>query len=235
MSENTIVIMEVSFNIRYLITVWTLVYLMFKRQPQVTDNLKPITKGFLWAFSLLALGDTGHVGFRVWAYALGDLSAKVSIFGQQFGLVGAGALSTAITITFFYVIMLFIWHKRFEKPYGWFGWLLFIAAGARLVIMLLPGNQWNNVFPPKGMSLYRNLPLMIQGIGVAYLILRDAFNQKDKLFAWIGVCIIVSYALYIPVIMWVQQVPMIGMLMIPKTIMYLVIAWLAYTRLFIKR
>jgi hypothetical protein len=208
---------------------------MFKRQPQVTDNLKPITKGVLWAFTFLALGDTGHVGFRVWAYALGDLSTNVSILGQQFGLVGAGALSTAITVTIFYVFMLIIWNKRFEQPYGWFGWLLFIAAGLRLFIMVLPGNQWNNVIPPKPMSLYRNLPLVIQGIGVAYLILRDAIKQKDKLFTWIGSCIIISFALYTPVILWVQQVPMIGMLMIPKTIMYVVIAWLAYTKLFMKR
>jgi hypothetical protein len=46
----------------------------------------------IWAFALLALGDTGHVGFRVVAYALGGLEAHA-------GLVGLGALSTAYTVT----------------------------------------------------------------------------------------------------------------------------------------
>ena len=30
----------------------------------------PVVKRVIWAFALLALGDSGHVGFRVVAYAL---------------------------------------------------------------------------------------------------------------------------------------------------------------------
>ena len=51
-------------------------------------------------------------------------------------------------------------------------------------------------------------------------------------FTWIGVCILVSYAMYIPVILFVQQVPTIGMLMIPKTMAYVGIALIAYFSLF---
>jgi hypothetical protein len=40
--------------------------------------------------------------------------------------------------------------------------------------------------------------------------------------------ILVSYACYIPVILLVQQVPPIGMLMIPKTMAYLAIAVISY-------
>ena len=44
--------------------------------------------------------------------------------------------------------------------------------------------------------------------------------------------ILLSYAFYIPVILLVQQMPMIGMLMIPKTMAYVGIALIAYFSLF---
>ncbi len=115
---------------------------------------------------------------------------------------------------------------------GWFGLLLFGVAAVRLVLMLFPANEWNSTTPPQPWSLYRNLPLTIQGLGVAYLILRDARAQDDRTFSWIGVMILVSYAFYIPVILFVQQVPPIGMLMIPKTLAYVGIAVIAYRALY---
>ena len=73
---------------------------------------------------------------------------------------------------------------------------------------------------------------MILGFGVLYLILRDSLKAKDRLFRWIAYCIIFSYLFYTPVIFWVREIPLLGMLMIPKTIMYVVIAFLAYKRLY---
>jgi hypothetical protein len=143
-----------------------------------------------------------------------------------------GALSTAITVTFFYVLMLAIWHQRFDKPYDWFGVILFVAAVVRLVLMLFPQNEWNRTFPPHPWSLYRNLPLVVQGLGVAYLILRDGVATKDRVFRNVGVMILVSYAFYAPVILFVREVPMLGMLMIPKTMAYVAIAWIAFVSLF---
>ena len=235
MDNNTVIAMEISFNILYLIVIWGLVFSMFRKQSQVQASDQAVGKGFLWAFFLLALGDTGHVGFRVWAYALGDLSSTITLFDIPVGLVGVGALSTAYTVTLFYMLMLVIWKKRTNNAYTWFGWLLFIIAGVRLLWMALPGNEWNSVVPPQPMSLYRNALLTIQGLGVAFLILRDARVEKDTLFNKIGIFILLSYAFYIPVILFVQKVPMIGMLMIPKTLMYVAIAWLAYKQLFSPR
>ena len=224
--------MEISFNLAYLVTVWGFVIGMSRRQPQLPAEKQPLTRLFIWAFGLLAMGDTGHVGFRVLGYAAGDLETNIRVFGAELGLVGMGALSTAITVTFFYVLMLMIWQKRFDKAYGWFGIVLFAAAAVRLVLMLFPQNEWNRTVPPHTWSLVRNLPLMVQGLGVAYLILRDATAAKDRVFQWVGVSILVSYGFYTPVILFVQQVPMIGMLMIPKTMAYVAIAWIAYVSLF---
>ena len=219
---------EVSFNLTYLVVVWSLVIAMSRRQKWLPPEDRPLARLFIWAFALLALGDTGHVGFRTLAYALGDLDATSTMFGTQVGLVGIGALVTAVTVTIFYVLMLVIWRTRFDKQLGWFVYLLLTAAAVRLLLMLSPANEWNNTIPVQPWSIYRNLPLMVQGLGVAYLILRDALASKDRVFMWVGVMILASYAFYIPVIFFVQQFPLIGMLMIPKTMAYVAIAFLAY-------
>jgi hypothetical protein len=185
-----------------------------------------------WAFLLLALGDTGHVGFRVWAYATGSLESTLSLLGREVGLVGLGALATAVTVTFFYVLMLMMWQARTGKPYGWFGALLFAMAGLRLLLMIPAVNQWNSVVPPQPWSVVRNLPLTVAGLGVAYLILRDALRTRDRPFVWVGSLIVLSYAMYIPVILFVQQAPMVGMLMIPKTLAYVGVAVVLYRSLY---
>ena len=232
MSETMRMWVEVGFNIVYLVVIWGLVVAMTVQRDQVAPADRKVASLVRWAFFLLALGDTGHVGFRLWAYAAGGLESAISVAGQPVGLVGLGALATAVTVTIFYVLMLAVWHERYQKPYGWFGALLVGAAVVRLLLMALPQNEWNNVVPPQPWSLIRNLPLMLQGLGVAYLILRDARPQHDRPFVWIGAMILVSYACYIPVILFVQQAPLVGMLMIPKTMAYVAIAIIAYMALY---
>lgn len=233
MSESMRMWVEVLFNIAYLIAVWGLVILMIVRRASIAKDSQPLAKLFIWAFGLLALGDTGHVGFRVWAYSRGSLEETIQIAGSEFGLVGLGALATAITVTLFYLLMVFIWQERFNKDIGRIGYLLISMAFIRFAVMAFPANEWNNVVPPQPWGLYRNLPLMVLGLGVAVLILRDSVAVQDRTFAWVGVMILASYAFYIPVILWVQQVPMLGMLMIPKTLAYVAIAVFAYQGLFI--
>jgi len=232
MPENVRMWVEISFNVTYLVVVWSLVVMMRQRRSLVAARDRRVADLVLWAFALLAVGDTGHVGFRVLAYGLGDLETRLTALGVQFGLVGIGALATAVTVTLFYVLVLYMWRARFEGTFGWFEYMLLAAALVRLALMALPANDWNSVEPIQPWSTLRNLPLMLQGLGVAYLILRDARGARDRTFHWIGVSILVSYACYIPVIFFVQRAPVIGMLMIPKTVAYVVIAALAYRTLF---
>ena len=232
MSESMRMWVEIIFNLGYLVAIYWLVWLMSKKQSSVSAQRRQQTRPFIWAFFLLALGDTGHVGFRVLAYALGGLEKSVTVFGREVGLVGAGALSTAITVTFFYILILVVWSRRFEKPLGWLGIVLIVAGVARLVYMMLPVNSWNSIVPPQPYSLYRNSFLVIQGLGAAALIFRDSIAQNDRTFLWIGICILLSYAFYIPVILFVQTVPVIGMLMIPKTLAYVAIAVIGNIYLF---
>ncbi len=231
MSESMRMWVEISFNVVYLVVIWWMVVRMARRMDAVARADQPVARRVLWAFGLLALGDTGHVGFRVLAYALGGLEATPVILGVPVSLVGLGALATAVTVTFFYVLVLDAWRVRFQRRYGWFEYLLLAAAVIRLLVMLLPQNAWQSVTPPQPWSTIRNLPLMVLGLGAAYLILRDARATHDRTFFWIGVMILVSYACYAPVIFFVQQNPLIGMLMIPKTLAYVAIAFIAYNGL----
>jgi hypothetical protein len=224
---------EILFNVTYLIVVWGFVLAMARRS-SLSSEVQPYALLFAWAFGLLALGDTGHVGFRVWAFARGGLDTTIDVLGSRVGLVGLGALSTAVTVTLFYVLMLWIWKRRFDKRLGWFGYLLLAAAVVRLVIMVLPRNQWNSSVPPWPWSMIRNVPLVLQGLGVANLILRDARAAGDRTFEFAGYMILVSYGFYIPVILFVQRLPMLGMLMIPKTLAYVAIVWLVYTNLYLR-
>ncbi len=227
MSLTSAEIMEIGFNVLYLVSIWTFVILMFLRRNQVENESKQQVNRIILMFFLLALGDTGHVGFRVIAYALGGLESNTL-------LVGLGALSTAITVGFFYKIMLDLWRVQFKKPISALYISLLVVGFIRLGIFFFPQNSWNSVTPPLEWSIYRNIPLVIQGVGVAILILIDANKSNNKTYRNIAIWIFVSYAFYLPVILLVQKIPMIGMLMIPKTIAYVIIAIIGYRAYFIK-
>lgn len=228
MNPNLTAIFETVFNVVYLLTVWYLVILMAVKLPGVKEKNKNVARLILLAFVLLAAGDTGHVGFRVAAHLMGDLNKTVSVFGAPMSLLGIGMLTTAYTVTLFYMVFVYVWQERFNQKATWFTWLLLAAGVARLIFMALPANDWGNVVPPQPVSLYRNIFLMVQGVGLIWLILSSAYKAKDKTFKWIGWMVVVSYAFYTPVILFAQQVPAIGMLMIPKTIAYVAIAVIAY-------
>ena len=225
MPENLTIWMEIIFDIAYLITVWTFVYLMFRNQNKVKEQDNTVAKLFRWMFFLLALGDTGHVGFRVVAYASGPLENSPI-------LVGLGSLATAYTVTIFYMVLVEVWRQRFQKQRNVLYYGLMGIGVFRLFFMALPGNHWGQVLPPQPMGIYRNIPLMLLGIAIMILILLDAKSTQDKTFLWIGFCIFLSYLFYTPVILFVNLVPMLGMLMIPKTLAYVAIAIIGYKKLY---
>lgn len=223
MSDLMLVIMEVSFDILYLITIWVLVGIMIKRRNGLSEKNKRIGVLFIYSFFLLALGDTGHVGFRVLAYILGGVDG----LGNYPTLVGLGSLATAYTVTVFYMIVLEIWRVRAGKERTLLYWFLIFVGFIRMVIMLHSGNGWGTSPTPYNWSLARNIPLMIQGVVVAVLLLIEGVKNKDLISRDIGIFIFISYAFYTPVILFVKDIPMLGMLMMPKTLAYLAIAFIA--------
>ena len=121
-----------------------------------------------------------------------------------------------------------IWKERFKCRFGWFEYVLLASVPARMIVMAFPQNDWGNSVPPVFWGPFRNLFLVILGVGVLYLYLRDSIRAGDRLFGWMGACIFFSFLFYTPVILLARDFPLVGMLMIPKTIMYVVIQILAY-------
>lgn len=228
MDSNGVMYMEISFNIMYLVVIYGFVLLMARRMGKVDQADKAVARRFLAAFVLLAAGDTGHVGFRVVAFGLGGLENHPV-------LVGLGALATAVTVTGFYMLMVEIWRVRFGESQKSMYWFLLSMGILRLVFMTFPGNDWGQIVPPQGFSYIRNSFLTILGVGIAILFLRDGLANDERMYVNIAYAMFASYLFYIPVILFVQRVPMLGMLMIPKTIAYLAMAFIGYRRIFIVR
>ena len=75
--------LEIGFNVLYLLSIYLIVGLMYHRYRSIYYANQPGSVPFLWAFLLLALGDTGHVGFRLLAFARGGLE-KNEVLGAGF-------------------------------------------------------------------------------------------------------------------------------------------------------
>jgi len=232
MSEAVRIWTEILFNFFYLIVIWGIVIAMINRRNAVAQNDRGVALWIFLAFFFLAIGDTGHVGFRVIAYSLGSFDVHFSLFGYKVNLVALGSLTTAWTFTIFYVFMVFMWRARFKKELELLAYLLLTAAVVRSLIMLFPANEWNSLQIHEPWYTVRNIPLILMQMGTAYLIMRDAKVFEDRAFRWIGIMIVISLMCYVPVVALVKTYPLIGMLMIPKTLAYLGIAIIGFKNLY---
>jgi len=234
MDESSRIMSEVFFNVIYLSIVTVLIVKMVSRFSRVSaENRKPALF-LLLAFGLLTGGDCIHLGFRIAGFAMGTLEKYYVFMGTELNPVGIGALVTGITFTLFYVSMLFLWRARFGKPFGITGYLLLLIAFVRFVIMLSPANEWNSSTPPQPWFAYRTFPLVLQQAGMAYLMLRESKITGDVCSRWIGIMMTASFLFLLPIAFYIHAYPLLGMLMIPKTVTYIVMAFLGFAAFYRK-
>jgi len=230
---------EAVFDFGYLAYIYVLVYRMYRPSGESRRKdkaLGDVPRLLRLSFALLALGDTGHVGFRFLSLMLpGGLE------GNHL-LVGAGALATAVTITVFYGLLLEVWRLYYGQTRGVIYYALLSLSFLRLGIFLFKQNEWDQVVPPYEWSVIRNAPLMVQGFGIMALTLwsstlrsrdrRSAGKPPTDFFAHLMRYVFFSFFFYVPVVFFVQQYPALGMLMVPKTLMYLAMARLTVNEYF---
>ena len=48
----------------------------------------------------------------------------------------------------------------------------------------------------------------------------EARRAQDRVFRWMWLAVLLSFAFYIPVVLLGSEIPIIGMLMMPKTLTY---------------
>ncbi len=232
MSETVRMWTEIVFDLFYLTTIWTLVVIMACKVPALPRHRLRLAGVFLAAFFFLVLGDTGLLGSRIIAYAAGGLDYRPAFLGGSIHLAGLGNLSTSITVTIFYLCFLELWRRRYNHPFTVWYYVLAATAVVRFIVMMLPQNQWQIHIAPVGWGIFRNIFLTIQGLGVAFLILHDARRAQDRLFLTFSILIFISFFCMWPVVPFYPRFPMIGMMMIPKTVAYMAIAIIGYNHFF---
>lgn len=159
---------------------------------------------------LLGCGDALHLVPRVLNYWTdGDYTAAL----------GIGKLVTSITMTLFYILIEYARRDRYkiagEKGVLASVWILGII---RIALCCFPQNGWTSAEPSLLWGILRNIPFALLGILMVVLWLRSAKNDKPLKLMWLAVTL--SFLFYIPVVLFAQTMPMIGMLMLPKTCMY---------------
>ena len=105
---------------------------------------------------------------------------------------------------------------------------IYALAIVRIVLCLLPQNEWLNYNAPVSWGVYRNIPFAIMGLMIIYLFYKEAKAHQDSTFKWMWLAIVLSFAFYIPVVLWATTFRLIGMLMIPKTLAYVWVVWMGY-------
>lgn len=211
---------EPIFHVFYL----TSIFYMSIKMISAGENNK-LLRLFGFMGFILGFGDSFHLIPRIYALLTTGLEANANI-------LGIGKLITSITMTFFYVLMLRIWEIRFDiKRNINIRWITFVLVISRLILTILPQNQWKLYNPPVSWGIYRNIPFTIFGILIVYIILKEAIKHNDTIFKNIGISIIISFLCYIPVVLFASTYRLVGILMIPKTLAYLWIIYVGYKKL----
>lgn len=205
-------------------------------------------------FCVFYLIFTGIVGFRILKMSEGrkqillyGIMSLVLVFGDAFHLVprvlvavnpsgnytaalGIGKMITSITMTLFYGILYFIYEMRYEKKSTLLRVIMIVLGIIRIALCFMPQNDWTGEAPVIW-GIYRNIPFTVMGI---LMIVLYFMQRQDKLFKWMWLAILLSFAFYLPVVLWADVSPMIGMLMLPKTCMYMWIVVMGFKQAKIK-
>ena len=94
---------------------------------------------------------------------------------------------------------------------------------------MMPQNQWLSAASPLSWGIYRNIPFALMGLLIIVLFYQSAKQHGDSAFRWMWLTIVLSFGFYIPVVLWADTIPMIGMLMIPKTCAYVWTVLIGYS------
>lgn len=211
-------IVETLFDAVYLVSVITIGILMIRgskgnRQFQL----------FGWMAVLLGAGDSFHLIPR----ALALCTTGLESFTVQLGL---GKWITSVTMTIFYVLLYYVWRERYGiRGKNGLTAAVYALGGVRIALCMMPQNQWLSADAPLAWGIYRNIPFALMGILIIMLFYRSARERGDRAFKWMWLTIVLSFGFYIPVVLWANAIPLIGMLMIPKTCAYVWTVLIGYS------
>lgn len=210
-------IAETLFDIGYLISVITIGGMMIGK-----SNGKKEYRLFGIMAVILGVGDSFHLVPRIYALCTTGLENYTA-------LLGAGKFVTSITMTIFYVLFYQVWRIRYRiSGKRELTILVYFLAALRILLCLMPQNQWTSPSAPLSWGIYRNIPFALLGLCILLLFYKSARETRDTDFRCMWLTILLSFGFYIPVVLWADSAPLVGMLMIPKTCAYLWAVILGY-------
>ncbi len=202
-------IIETLFDLVYLVTVITVGIRMIRSSKSGSQF-----RLFGWMAVVLGAGDSFHLVPRALALCTTGLENYVVP-------LGLGKWITSVTMTAFYVLLYYVWRKRYQvKGQKSVTLAVYLLSAARVVLCMMPQNRWLEAQSPLSWGIYRNIPFALLGLLIIVLFYRSAKEKNDTAFRWMWLTIVLSFGFYIPVVLWADAIPMIGMLMIPKTCAY---------------
>ena len=210
-------IIETLFDSIYLTGVMILGLLMIKKS---NGNKQYLLFGIMAI--VLGLGDSFHLVPR--ALALCTTGLQYYTFA-----LGIGKFITSITMTIFYIILYYVWRLRYQiQGKNNITIAVYVLAIIRIALCLFPQNAWTSAASSLSWGIYRNIPFTIMGFIIIYLFYNSAKENHDKDFQYMWLTIVISFGFYLPVVLFADIVPMIGMLMIPKTCAYIWTVYIGY-------
>lgn len=213
-------ITETLFDAVYLITVITLGITMMRKSGRRAQY-----RLFGIMAVVLGLGDSFHLVPRALALCTTGLENYTAA-------LGIGKLITSITMTVFYILLYYVWRSRYHIS-GKKGITaaVYLLSALRIILCLFPQNGWLRANPPLSWGIYRNIPFALLGLLIILLFFQEAKRQHDTAFRYMWLTIVLSFGFYIPVVLWADIIPMIGMLMIPKTCAYVWTVLIGYQQI----
>jgi hypothetical protein len=198
---------ESAFDMIYLLFAVTAgIYILCRRRDRIGKIM-----GF--ATLILGCGDAFHLVPRVLNYFVeADFTAWL----------GAGKLVTSVTMTVFYVLMYRLWINAYKKPeVKGLSFAVYALAAVRVVLCALPQNRWLTNDGPVIWGVIRNIPFVALGVVIVCLFFKT--RKEIKTFSPVWLLVTLSFLFYIPVAVAAPLLPILGMLMLPKTVCYMIL------------
>lgn len=183
---------------------------------------QPLVKKFGLMAVLLGAGDSFHLVPRSYALWTTGLEANAAA-------LGIGKLITSVTMTIFYLILFYIWRERYKIKDGKkLTVTMWTLAVLRVALCMLPQNQWLAYRQPLLFGVLRNIPFAIIGVIIIVIFAHEAKKAEDAIFRFMPLAVALSFGFYLPVVLFSGIVPIVGVLMIPKTMAYVWIIFMGW-------
>ena len=200
---------ESVFDIIYLLFAVVMGVCILRRRRNGIGRLMGI------AVLILGCGDAFHLIPRV-------LNNFVS--GDYTAWLGFGKLVTSVTMTVFYLLIYRLWLRAYgEKENRKLSLAVYVLTAVRIMLCLLPQNRWLQNDGSVLWGIIRNIPFVVIGGIDVWLFFRRRAEIRHFRHVWLLIAL--SFLFYIPVAVAASLVPLLGMLMLPKTICYMILIW----------